>query len=54
MNLFSDLDADRDKEEKLDKTMDDIRKKFGDHSVAFGRVLGSDIGVDLGYHTEEK
>lgn len=54
MDLFSDLGADREKEEKLDKTIDDIRKKFGDRSVAFGRVLGSDIGVDLGYHTEEK
>lgn len=53
MDIFSAMGEDREREEKLDRAIDDIRKKYGEKSVAFGRVLGSDIGIDLGYHTEE-
>lgn len=54
MNFFSILNEDREKEERLDKTIDDIRKKYGEKSLSFGRVIQSDIAIDLGYHREEK
>ncbi len=54
MNFFSILNEDREKEERLDKTIDDIRKKYGEKSLSFGRVIQSDIAIDLGYHAEEK
>ena len=33
-------------DESVERTMDEIRKKFGSSSIKFGKVIGSDIGVD--------
>lgn len=37
----------REKEEKVERTIDDIRAKFGSSAITFGRVLKNDIGVDI-------
>ena len=37
----------REKSESVERTMDEIRRKFGNKSIKFGRVIGNDIGVDL-------
>lgn len=34
-----------ERNEKVERTMDDIRERFGSGAISFGRVLGSDIGV---------
>lgn len=47
LSLF-DTDAEsREKGESIERTMDDIRKKFGDSAVTFGSVLDNDLGIDL-------
>ena len=47
LSLF-DTDADsRQKKESMERTMDDIRKKFGDNAVIFGSILDNDLGIDL-------
>ena len=38
-------EQDSEKNEKIERAMDDIREKFGSNSISFGRVLGNDIGV---------
>lgn len=46
LSLF-DLDANaREKGEKVARTIDDIRAKFGGKSITLGRVLNNTIGVD--------
>ncbi|MBQ3281288.1 MAG: DNA polymerase IV [Eubacterium sp.] len=47
LSLSSDASSSSDKSESVERTMDEIRKKFGSSSIKFGRVIGSDIGVDL-------
>lgn len=47
ISLLSDADSSHEKSESVERTMDEIRKKFGSSSIKFGRVIGSDIGVDL-------
>ena len=44
LSLFSN-EQDSEKNEKIERAMDDIREKFGSNSISFGRVLGNDIGV---------
>lgn len=44
MSLFFD-EQDSEKSEKIERTMDDIREKFGSDSISFGRILGNDIGI---------
>lgn len=45
--LLTDASASHEKSESVERTMDEIRKKFGTKSIKFGRVIGNDIGVDL-------
>ena len=47
LTLFSEENDTHDKSESVERAMDEIRKKFGDSSIKFGRVIGNDIGVDL-------
>ncbi len=47
LSLFGAPAADREKGESIERTMDDIRKKFGDSSITFGQVLDNDLGIDL-------
>lgn len=45
LSLFYDR-KNSEKIEKAERAMDDIRKKFGQSSISFGRVLGNDIGIN--------
>ena len=36
----------RENSEKMERTMDDIRAKFGGNAITFGRVLKNDIGLE--------
>ena len=45
LSLFGDPEGNK-KSESAERTMDEIRKKFGSGSIKFGQVIGSDIGVD--------
>ena len=43
LSLFDVPAEDREKDESLDKAMDDIRRKFGGSSITFGQVMDSDL-----------
>ena len=45
--LINGQDKAHEKSESVERTMDEIRKRFGNGSIKFGRVIGNDIGVDL-------
>lgn len=45
LSLFETGSKCNEKSEKMERTMDDIRKKFGDSSITFGRLLKNDIGL---------
>ena len=47
LSLFTEESESHKKSESVERTMDEIRKKFGNSSIKFGRVIGNDIGVDL-------
>lgn len=47
LSLFDADTESREKGESIERTMDDIRKKFGDSAVTFGSVLDNDLGIDL-------
>ena len=47
LSLFDAPPENRIKKESIERTMDDIRKKFGDRSITFGQILDNDIGIDL-------
>lgn len=46
LSLFSNEDITAEKSEKIERTMDDIRKKFGSGAIGFGSVMNNDIGLD--------
>lgn len=47
LSLFDAADGGREKRESIERTMDDIRKKFGDSSITFGQIIDNDLGIDL-------
>ena len=47
LSLFDAPAESREKGESIERTMDDIRKKFGNSSITFGQILDNDIGIDL-------
>jgi DNA polymerase-4 len=47
LSLFDDPGENREKKESIERTMDDIRRKFGSSAVTFGSVLDNDLGIDL-------
>lgn len=47
ISLFDAPAEDRQKGESIERTMDDIRKKFGDSSITFGQIIDNDLGIDL-------
>lgn len=54
LSMFSQLNADsRYKNQSMEKAIDQIRSKFGDSAITFGRVINNDIGIDLDMHIEE-
>lgn len=46
LSLFVQTERDREKTEKRERTMDHIRRKYGDHAITYARVLNNDIGID--------
>lgn len=48
LSLFSNENIMSEKGEKVERAMDDIRKKFGTGAITFGRVMKNDIGIDPG------
>ncbi len=47
LSLFSDENIMVEKGEKIERTMDDIREKFGSGAINFGSVINNDIGLDF-------
>lgn len=43
ISLFDAPPADREKGESIEKTMDDIRRKFGSSSITFGQMIDNDL-----------
>jgi len=48
LTLFSSDNANHERGEKLERTMDDIRQKFGGSSITFGQIIGNDLGISTG------
>ena len=46
LSLFSSENIQNETGEKMERTMDDIRKKFGRNAITFGRVIKNDIGLE--------
>ena len=46
ISLFEEIESGRKKRERLEKTVDGIRERFGHGSILPGSVLGNDLGID--------
>ena len=46
LSLFASENIFSEKGEKIERTMDDIREKFGNSAITFGRIIGNDIGLN--------
>ena len=46
ISLLEDNRPKREKRERLEKTLDNIREKFGHGSILPSSVLGNDLGID--------
>ncbi|MEG1068002.1 MAG: DNA polymerase IV [Anaerovoracaceae bacterium] len=47
LSFFADLSEGREKGEKIERTMDNIRRKYGDSSITYGQVINNDLGIDI-------
>ena len=47
LSLFAGAEQDKTRKESMEKTMDEIRRKFGSGAITFGQVINNDIGIDL-------
>lgn len=47
LSLFGLTEENREKNKSIEKTMDNIRKKFGSDAITFGQIVGNDIGIDI-------
>ena len=47
ISIFAPITEGRIKGESIERTMDDIRHKFGDSAISFGQVIDNDLGIDL-------
>lgn len=45
LNLFDTMDENREKQEKIENTLDDIRKKYGSSSIKFGYFKNDETGI---------
>lgn len=45
LSLFGRDAADRDKAEKVEMTMDEVRKKYGSGAIGFASVIRNDMGI---------
>ena len=47
LSLFgTDIEA-RDKAEKMELALDEVRKKYGVHTIGFASVMSNDLGIEL-------
>lgn len=46
LSLFSSENILIERGEKIERTIDDIRAKFGENAITFGGIIGNDIGVE--------
>lgn len=46
LSIFTKDIANAEKEENIERTMDEIRSKYGKDSINFGQIIGNDIGVN--------
>lgn len=53
ISLFASDNKSHQQGEKIERTMDDIRSRFGSAAITFGGVLGNDLGIDTHDITEE-
>jgi DNA polymerase-4 len=54
LSLFTDSRKSRERTEKLERTMDVIRGKYGERAVTFGRIINNDIGIELDGQIEDE
>lgn len=47
LSIFDTYGQKRKEAESLERTIDEIRKRFGDSSIDFGNIIDNDIGIDL-------
>ena len=49
LNFLDTLNAEDDRKgEEIEKTVDEIREKYGKSSIKIGRIVGNDLGIDYG------
>ena len=53
ISLFAGDNHSHQQGEKIERTMDDIRSRFGSAAITFGGVLGNDLGIDI-HDTDEE
>jgi DNA polymerase-4 len=54
MNFLDDAGEDEERIETLERTVDRIRDKYGGAAIAYGRVIGNDIGIELDEQREDE
>lgn len=54
ISLFAADGKNREKSEKIERTMDGIRKKYGGSAITFGGIIKNDIGIDLYGHVAQE
>lgn len=47
ISFFDPPKESKEKDESIEKAMDNIREKFGSKSIAFGQLINNDIGIDI-------
>ena len=52
LSIFALDQKDRGRSETIERTLDNIRQKYGGSSITFGGIINNDIGIDL-YDQEE-
>ena len=47
LSLFGTDIMTKEKMEKMELTMDEVRKKYGKHAIGFASVMSNDLGIDI-------
>lgn len=47
LSFFGENNQSREKNQSIEKAMDQIRKKFGDGSISYAQIVNNDLGIDL-------
>lgn len=54
LSIFTASNQGREKTEKIERTLDRIRNKYGSSAITVGRIINNDIGIELFEHEEEE